>query len=164
MDPIGMMPELVHREGVELSGFPELLWTTLQALGYPRPPHYKGGEFTQHGITRCRVLFQLFPHPIRPWSSIDFQVVGSSIWEACEYAALRALAIFCEKNPGVLHRQPLGLFPVSNPEDAAWLQRIAHAPEIAELNPGGTTSFVVLVMKAYQRFSDYLGDEVHRLG
>lgn len=159
-----MMPELVHREGVELSGFPELLCTTLQALGYPRPPHYKGGEFTQHGVTRCHVLFEMFPHPIYAWPSISFQVCGSSTWEACEFAALRALAIFCEQHPEVLHRQPLGLFPARDPMNLAWRQRLTHATEVAELQPGETASFMVLAMKAYQRYSEYLGNEVHRMG
>ena len=39
---LGMVGELVHLEGVQVEGFPALLWDTLRALGYPHPPHYQG--------------------------------------------------------------------------------------------------------------------------
>jgi hypothetical protein len=115
-----------HTDCLYWEGFPRILWDTLRIYHYPDPPQYKGCEFTEVGVPRCRVTITIPPHPTLEWQSIEIKVVGYRFVDAFEAAALKAITTFCEQHPNAVAAYPIGLFPAVFAHDAEWIFRTTY--------------------------------------
>jgi hypothetical protein len=88
--------EYAHTAYLHWEGFPKILWDTLRIFHYRYPPQYKGREFIEVGVPRCRATVTVPQHPILEWQSIEIEVVGYHLVDAFEAAALKAITTFCE--------------------------------------------------------------------
>jgi hypothetical protein len=71
-----------HTACLHWEGFPRILCDTLRIFHYWYPPQYKGREFTEVGVSRCRVTVTIPLHPILGWQSIEIEVVGYHLVDA----------------------------------------------------------------------------------
>jgi hypothetical protein len=69
-----------HTDCLYWEGFLRILWDTLRIYHYLDPPQYKGREFTEVGVPRCRATVTVPPHPTLEWQSIEIEVVGYHLW------------------------------------------------------------------------------------
>ena len=116
-----------HSECLHFEGFPTIAWETLHAVGYVAPPRYVTREFVEMGVTRCAVRVTVAPHPTHPeWPPLDVNMVGHRFADTVEVAALRVLTSFCGHHPQAIVLAPVGLFPSTNMDDPAWLDRLDH--------------------------------------
>jgi hypothetical protein len=86
------------------------LWDTLRIFHYWYPPQYKGREFIDVGVPRCRATVTVPQHPILGWQSLEIEVVGYRLVDTFEAAALKAITTFCEQHPEEVAAYPIGLF------------------------------------------------------
>jgi hypothetical protein len=64
-------------------------------------------------------------HPFRSqWQPIEVDVVGYRIVDTIEGAALEAIYLFCNQHPREVAGEPIGLFPMTNPNDPEWNLRV----------------------------------------
>jgi hypothetical protein len=115
-----------HTDCLYWEGFPRILWDTLRIYHYPDPPQYRGREFTEVGVPRCRATITIPPHPTLEWQSIEIEVVGYRLMDAFEAAALKAITTFCEQHPNTVAAYPNGLFPAVFAHDAEWTFRTTY--------------------------------------
>jgi hypothetical protein len=121
----------IHTNGLHWERFPHLAWEALSAAGYTTPPTYEVFELEHLGVPRCRVIFAVLPHPDHAdWFDLSFIYWGFCGHESIESAALRLLPDFCDHNPTVVALSLFGLFPVVNPHDPAWLDRMDHLRQL----------------------------------
>jgi hypothetical protein len=99
---IGMLRDMLTLIACIGKGFREFLWDTLCIYHYPDPPQYKGREFTEVGVPRCRATVTIPHHSILEWQSIEIEVVGYHLVDAFEEAALKAITTFCEEHPNAV--------------------------------------------------------------
>jgi hypothetical protein len=64
-----------HTACLHWEGFLKILWDTLRIFHYRYPPQYKGCEFTEVRVPRCRATITVPQHPILEWQSIEIEVV-----------------------------------------------------------------------------------------
>ena len=113
--------------GLHWEGFTSILWGALSAVGYTTPPFYKGVEYEELGVPRCRVQVTVLPHPDHPeWASLSTELLCHCAMEAVESVALQVLNAFCSHHPQHMMASPLGLLPAVDPNDPAWLARLAN--------------------------------------
>jgi hypothetical protein len=110
-----------HTACLHWEGFLKILWDTLRIFHYRYPPQYKGCEFTEVGVPRCRATVTVPQHPILEWQSIEIEVVGYHLVDTFEAAALKAITTFCEQHPEEVAAYPIGLFPAVFAHDAKWI-------------------------------------------
>jgi hypothetical protein len=86
-------------------------------------------------------------HPFRSqWQPIEVDVVGYRIVDTIEAAALEAIYLFCNQHQTEVAGQPIGLFPIIDPNDPEWNLRVV--PENHRLEGSteetlqGTTRFM----------------------
>jgi hypothetical protein len=112
-------------------GFPRLAWEALSAVGYTTPLPYEVSQFERFGVSRCRVILTVLPHPDHAnWFDLSFFYWGFITHETVESATLRVLTDFCDHNPTAVALSPSGLFPAVSPHDPAWLDRMDHLREL----------------------------------
>jgi hypothetical protein len=79
-------------------GFPRLAWEALSATGYTTLPTYEVFELERLGVSRCRVIISVLPHPDHvDWFDLSFIYWGFRGNESVELAALRVLTDFCDR-------------------------------------------------------------------
>jgi hypothetical protein len=114
-------------------GFPHLAWEALSAAGYTTPLTYEVFELERLGVSRCRVIVTVLPHPDHgDWFDLSF-IWGFRGHESVESAALRVRTDFCDNNPTVVALSPFGLFPPVSPHDPARLDCMDHLRELLML-------------------------------
>jgi hypothetical protein len=86
-----------HTNALHLEGFPHLLWESLQLFSYTEPPQYDAVEYSEEGVSQCKVKMTIPHHPSRSlWQPIEIDVVGHCLADTFEAAALEAINIFCD--------------------------------------------------------------------
>jgi hypothetical protein len=140
-----------HTDCLYWEGFSRILWDTLRIYHYPDPPQYKGREFTEVGVPRCRATITIPPHPTLEWQSIEIEVVGYCLVDASEAAALKAITTFCEQHPDEVAAYPIGLFPAVFAHDAEWIFRTNHLGHLVGDLTEETLRAVIRYMNAQYR-------------
>jgi transcriptional regulator GlxA family with amidase domain len=88
-------------------------------------------EFERLGVSCCRVIVTVLPHPDHAdWFDLSFVYWGFITHETVNSAALRVLTDFCDHNPTVVALSPFGLFPAVSPHNPAWMDRMDHLREL----------------------------------
>jgi hypothetical protein len=128
------------------------LWDTLRIFHYRYPPQYKGREYIEVGVPRCRATVTVPQHPILDWQSIEIEVVGYRLVDTFEAAALKAITTFCEQHPEEVAAYPIGLFPVVFSHDAEWIYRTNHFGHLVGNLAEETLKIVIRYMNAQYRF------------
>jgi hypothetical protein len=118
--------EYAHTAYLHWEGFPKILWDTLRIFHYRYPPQYKGREFIEVGVPRCRATITVPQHPILEWQSIEIEVVRYRLVDTFEAAALKAITTFCEQHSMEVAAYPIGLFPAVFAHDAEWIYKTNH--------------------------------------
>jgi hypothetical protein len=104
-----------------------VLLESLQLFCYTEPSQYDGIEYSEEGVSRCRVKTTIPQHPFRPlWQPIEINVVGFRLVDTIEAAALEAINIFCDQHPDEVAGYPIGLFPAVDSRDPEWVFRVSH--------------------------------------
>ena len=161
----GDLPSTFRRtDGLDWEGFPKVLWDTLREAGYPTPPDYQGWEYQASGVTRCRVLLRVPPHPEHPeWPSLDLQLYGHHFEDSFELATLRGLLIFYEQHPKLVEHTLIGLFPPAQADNARWMSRFLEAPRLVGQLPVEATFHLTRWLKAFHRLQSLLGSSLEAM-
>jgi hypothetical protein len=112
-----------HTACLHWEGFPKILWDTLRIFHYRYPPQYKGHEYVEVGVPRCRATVTVPQHPILGWQSLEIEVVGYHLVDTFEAAAFKAITTFYEQHPEEVAAYPIGLFAAVFAHDAEWNYR-----------------------------------------
>jgi hypothetical protein len=140
-----------HTDCLYWEGFLRILWDTLPLYHYPDPPQYKGREFTEVGVPRCRVTITIPRHPTPEWQSIEIDFVGYHLVDAFEAAALKAITTFCEQHPNAVAAYPIRLFPTIFAHGAEWIFRTTYLGHLVGDIAEETLRAVIRYMKAQYR-------------
>lgn len=142
----------VHSDCLHWEGFPSILWSVLQSVGFQQPPHYYGRHPVENGLNVSHVQVTVPPHPDHPeWPSLDLEVSGHRLDDAFEVAALKVLTTFCRQHGDVIHLLPVGLFPAVDPEDIEWEGRLLDRSYLVEFYAPATIEFLLRCTKALYR-------------
>jgi hypothetical protein len=140
-----------HTDCLYWEGFLRILWDTLRIYHYLDPPQYKGREFTEVGVPRCRATVTIPHHPTLEWQSIEIEVVGYRLVDAFEAAALKAITTFCEQHLNAVAAYPIGLFPAVFAHDAEWIFRTTYLGHLVGDIAEETLRAVIRYMNAQYR-------------
>ncbi|KAL6648732.1 hypothetical protein ACP70R_012956 [Stipagrostis hirtigluma subsp. patula] len=138
----------------DVSGFPEILWEALKKFGYTDRPLYRGREFVENGIFKCRVVLHVSHCPEHPdWKPWTVGAVGAMFHDTCRAAACQALHTFCQEREEEVEKSVIRFFPPSNPHRPTWVNRVKASESIEDPT--------VVAMTKYALAQDYLRDLYH---
>ena len=81
----------LYTDGLHHTGFPRLLWRTLQQHGYVKTPIYKGRAYKEYGIEHYEVQVEISCNPVHPdWAPWTTEARGNDMNNAIDKAALQA--------------------------------------------------------------------------
>jgi hypothetical protein len=124
----------------------------LRIFHYRYPPQYKGHEYVEVRVPRCRAIVTVPQHPILGWQSLEIEVVGYRLVDTFEAAALKAITTFCEQHPEEVATYPIGLFPAVFAHDVEWNYRTNYFGHLVGYFAEETLKAVIRYMNAQYRF------------
>lgn len=136
-------------------GFPSILWTILQDIGYEAPPIYYGKEYSDRGVRRCRVRLTAPPPPVHPeWEALETVVEGHRFSDTWEMAALEGITLFVGRHRDVLEDTVALSLPPIRGADAQWWASFQATPRVFAAAPTVAAHFFARWMKAALRLID----------
>ena len=85
-------------------------------------------------------------HPLNGWEPIVTQVIGHHLLDTWETTAMRAMITFCSQHPLEVVLSAFELFPVHDPADPLWRDRMANVATVATLDPIGALRTTALCL------------------
>ena len=76
------------------------------------------------------------------------QVIGHHLLDTWETTAMRAMIAFCSQHPLEVVLSAFELFPVHDPADPLWRDRMANVATVATLDPVGALRTTALCLDA----------------
>ena len=87
----------VKSDCLTTEGFPQLLWETLQRLGYTEAPMYYGREYVEDGVPKCEIHVRIPKHTSCPAFQTRYHTAyGKELQDTCQKAARQALTKYCQ--------------------------------------------------------------------
>jgi hypothetical protein len=92
--------EWLHMRDLHCDDVPMLLWDTFMQIGYGEEvPEYRGRFYIEHGLPRCEVHVDIWPHPVFLDGSLwSMWVIRSDMDDAMEKAPHVALTALCSQH------------------------------------------------------------------
>lgn len=104
--------------------FIQLLWKTLQKLGFQNPPEYYWKKEDTYHKQYCTVYVHIPDEDFNPnWRLDEVIEQGFEFNDTVERAAMTALTELCEKHKGQVGSTSARFYPIKN-QDGIWRRRI----------------------------------------
>ena len=148
--PLGSPSAGMDVYGTHEEGFPLVLWTVLNSLGYEKRPMYLHRNSVEEGVPRCVVNADVTAPAHRPdLPSFDLQGTGYHYEDTRAVTAFMGLTRLCARYPHLVKNHPIGLFPPVRESDPDWILRFQQAPGLVRAMPEETSALWVRCINAY---------------
>lgn len=139
----------IRSDCVTVEGFPQLLWETLQRLGYTEPPMYYGREYEEGDMLKCEVHLHVPQHPSGPGiKSRCVTAFGRELSDTCQIAARQALMDYCQMFEEDIEHTPARFFPVVDQTTPTWTMKVRDLEDIGRHMPNSTMVSTVKYLHA----------------
>ena len=115
----------LYTDGLHHTGFPRLLWRTLQQHGYVKTPIYKGRAYKEYEIEHYEVQVEISHNPVHPdWAPWTTEARGNDMNNAIDKAALQALTEFTERHIKEEMEPSMPLYPIRDQGSSHWQRKM----------------------------------------